>query len=119
MLTIAALFVVQWIEPEPSHTEAGSNVVVEARDADGSPLVGLPIEVRWPDGRVESIGATDASGNREFVPTEVGAYRVGAQLEGVELRAPLYANRPFARLWYALLCVPIGLGLLWRLVKRR
>lgn len=119
MLSFAALLVLQWVEPKPSHTDAGETVVIEARTAEGAPIADLPIEVRWPDGRVESIGETDADGNRSFVVSEVGAYRVAARYEGVDLLAPLHARPTTSRVWYAIVCVPLGLLLLWRNLRRR
>ena len=120
MFAIATLVAVcQWIEPVPSHTEVGQEIRIEARDSAGAPIPDLEIRIRFPDGRLEPIGTTDERGERRFVPTVAGRHAVSATHHGVTLLAPLYAEEPFRRIWYAVICVPLGLALLWRNLRRR
>ncbi len=119
MLAFAVLTVAcQWLEAKPSHTEVGVEVRIEAREEDGEPIAGLALEARMPDGSVESIGATDADGDFAFVPEAVGAHRISASYGGAVLISPLHAEARAPRLWYALVCVPLGLALLWRHSRR-
>lgn len=117
--TFLLVLLVQRLEPVPFAAAVEQPVIVRARDADDRPLPALPIEVDLPDGRRQELGVTDAAGELQFTPERVGAYCYRAMVDGVQLLAPAQALPPRRRWWYALACVPLGLALLWRNLRRR
>lgn len=114
LATVAVLSLLQAIEPTPHQAEVGTSVYVEARAADGAPLVGLAVVAVLPDGEIAELGATDGAGRVSFVPTRIGSYRLEAETGSVRLLAPFHAVAA-PRRW--LIGLPLGLLgalLFWR-----
>ncbi|MEM7202746.1 MAG: carboxypeptidase-like regulatory domain-containing protein [Planctomycetota bacterium] len=111
----------QQLEAVPARGEIGEPMVVIVRAANGEPVVGVPVQVRGPDGNVVAIGASDATGGVEFVPDAVGTYELRARLEpsaGAVILIHAVAVEAAPQRWvYVLLCMPAGVVLLWHLVR--
>ncbi len=82
------------------------------------PIAGLRIEVELPDGQRRFVGETGADGALRFVPDQPGAYVWMAAVDGVRLLAPHRVVPARSRWWAAVVCVPLGLLLLWRNLRR-
>lgn len=116
--------VVQQLGVSPFPAEVGQEVTVLAQRASApsgplGPWVGLPVQVELPDGRREPLGVTDADGLVHFVPSAVGNHVFRAEVAGVQVLAPhrVVPSRP--RWVAAIACIPLGLALLWRHLRRR
>lgn len=119
----------QQLGVSPFPAEVGSRVTVSAsrlqKDPTGKnpattvPLAGLPIDVELPDHAHRQVGATDAAGEVEFVPTQLGTHVFSTTIDGVRVVAPHRVISPAPRWLPALVCVPLGLALLWRHLRRR
>ena len=116
--------VVQQLGVSPFPAEVGQEVTVLAQRAtapDGplGPLVGLPVQVELPDGRRQPLGLTDADGQVRFVPSAVGSHVFRAEVAGVQVMA-LHRVVPQRPRWVAaIVCIPLGLALLWQHLRRR
>lgn len=118
VVTVVCLAALQQLHVEPYPGRVGQPVTVTAT-RDGVPLGELALTVELPDGSVRPVGATDAGGNVEFVPTVPGQHVVAASLDGVRILAPfavVAADRPWL---LALATAPLGLALLWQLSRAR
>lgn len=115
-LTVLCLLQQLAVDPYPARLE--QPVTVRASAADGTPIAGLEVQLAGPDGVERSAGTTDAAGRLTVVIEAAGHHRLAATHEGVRLVAPLVvlADRP--RWLYALVCVPLGLVILYRLWRR-
>jgi len=82
------------------------------------PLAGQRVEVELPDGQQQFVGVTDADGVVQFVPEQVGAYVWKTAVDGVSLLAPHRVIPARPRWLVASVCVPLGLLLLWRNLRR-
>ena len=82
------------------------------------PLAGQRIEVELPDGQQRFVGVTDADGALRFVPDQAGAYVWKTAVDGVRLLAPHRVIPARSRWLVAAVCVPLGLLLLWRNLRR-
>lgn len=115
MLRLAVIAACQFLEPVTSPAEAGAPAALRAVDARGAPIVALAVTVRTPAGELLPIGSTGVDGMVTFVPAEPGDYELRARLPAGDalLIAPLRVVAPPRRWLWAMLCVPIGLALLW------
>lgn len=115
---LALLALLQQIQLAPFPAEVGEPVAVRvALPAGGAG--GVAVEVEGPDGGRRSAGTTDASGGLSFTPALAGGHRFTAVVDGVRLVARMEVL-PARRRWpYAVACVPLGLLLLWRLLRTR
>lgn len=109
----------QWLEPVPQVTEVGQEVVVRAVDAESSPLVGLPVQVRLPTsagfGVAQDVGVTDRQGLVRFLPKTPGDHAFLATLPGERrLYVVLQVNLRPTRWLYGVICIPLGLWWLYR-----
>ena len=121
MLTSALVLLCQSLEPSPALAERGAQVVIRARAADGRPLADLPLRLRTPDGAMRDLGRTDARGELSFVAGVAGVLEVSAELQagGPKLAVPIQVGTPAPRWLWALVCVPLGLGLVWLNLRPR
>lgn len=112
---------VQRIEFAPRLGEMGSHAVVKVITHEGAPMPGVVVRARPAGGEDVELGATDPEGAVQFSPVEAGRYELRAWLpeREVTIIAP-YEVLPQRRRWvWALVCVPAGLVLLWRNLRRR
>lgn len=122
---VALLLLFQHLEPSPYPAEAGTEVALRVRDAEGKPLAG--VVVQWSHGTEQgALPATDATGTARWVPPGTGDYLYRATLaqpaapDGtLRLVAPHSVVEPRRRAWLALAFVPLGLALLWANLRRR
>lgn len=110
------LLLLQQLQVTPFPAEAGQQVVVRAADATG-PRAGLAVEVELPDGARRAIGSTDGRGEVAFTPELPGLHCYRAELDGVRLLAPHMVVATRRRWLLAVACVPLGLALLWRMLR--
>lgn len=114
--TLSMLLALQQLQVSPFPAEVGQPVQVRATAATG-PVAGLQVSVQLPDGQLVAVGTTDPAGAVSFVPQQVGLHCYRAELDGVHLLAP-HQVVPLRRRWlFALVCVPLGLALLWRALR--
>jgi len=116
----AVLFLLQQLEVAPFPAEAGQEVSIRVRSAEG-PQGGVAVAVELPDGSRRALGSTDARGEVTYVPDGPGLYCYRAELLGTRLLAPHRVVPPRRRWLATLLCVPLGLGCafwLWRGARR-
>lgn len=104
------------VAPYPS--EAGAPVVVQLRSAAG-PIAGQPLRLELASGEVTDLGATDAGGQLHTVAPAAGLHRITGSLGEVRIVVPWQVVPVPPRWLYAVVCVPLGLGLLWRNLRRR
>lgn len=102
---------------EPERVVVGEQLTVRAEHA-GQPVAGAAIEVELPDGSSRSAGTTDAGGALEFVPDVPGQHVFRAEVAGVRMVAPCIVVAARSRWLTAVVCVPLGLALLWRNLSR-
>lgn len=108
----------QQLQVEPYPGEVGVPVTVTAAGTNG-PIVGLAVAVELPDGSRREIGATDARGERAYLPEQPGPYVFTGVVAGVQLLAPHRVVAARRRYWLALCAVPLGLALIWQLSRAR
>ncbi len=114
----ATLLLLQQLSVTPFPAEVGQQVTIRVTERAG-PAVGVAVEVELPDGGRRALGASGADGRLGFAPTAPGAYVFRAELDGVALVAPHRVVAERRRWLYGLCCVPVGLWLLWRHLRRR
>lgn len=86
---------------------------MRATVAEEKPVPGLEVAVELPDGTTRQLGTTDATGAIRFVPDMPGPHVYSATIDGVRCIASV-AFGPARRTWWlAIVCVPLGLALLW------
>jgi hypothetical protein len=115
--TLVLALVLQQLAVEPYPCEVGAGATVRAT-APGGPIVGLALSLQTTDGGVRDLGVTDANGELRFVPEREGTLRVSGVHAGVRLVAPLEVVPVPPRWLYALVCVPLGVYLLIRNLRR-
>lgn len=94
----------------------GDEVLPETRRA--APIPGLPVVVETPDGAVRPLPPTDPNGRTSFVPELAGRHVFRCEVDGVVVLAPIEVVAPTRRWWLTLPCIPLGLALLWRNLRR-
>lgn len=123
---LACWLAVQQLAVEPFPAEVGATVTIRAvrkQPIPGGefldvPLVGEVIGVLVPDGRHVPCGTTDGTGVVVFVPDSPGQYVYEMTVAGVRVLAP-HRVVPARSTWLAaIVCVPLGLALLWRNLSR-
>ncbi len=119
LMTLALSFVCQHLEHTPEVVELGQEVEVRAVDSQRGPIAGLPVDVVLPDGSLQALGVTSSSGVLHLETHQEGLHELRAELPdgGPLLVTPFrVVSRP--RRWlFVLVCVPLGLVLLWRNLK--
>ncbi len=119
LMALALSFVCQHLELAPQVVELGQEVEVRAVDSQGGPIPGLPVDVVLPDGDLPALGVTGSSGVVQLETHQEGLHELRAEMPdgGPLLVTPFrVVSRP--RRWlFALVCVPLGLVLLWRNLK--
>lgn len=129
-VTFLCCLALQQLAAAPFPAEVGQPVTVRAerleRPAGGGsddgvlrPIASLSITVEMPDGTRAVLGPTDAAGIVHFVPSQAGTHVYSAEVGGVRLVAPHRVVAARARWLPALVCVPLGLALLWQNLRRR
>ena len=119
VVMLCCLALAPQLEVAPFPAKVGQTLEVHAVAAGDERLAGIAVEVLLPDGSRLPVGATDATGTLQFVPTVVGEHVFAAVVGGVRVLAPhrVIADR---RRWpFAVGCVPLGLALLWSLRRAR
>lgn len=123
---LALLLLFQHLEPSPYPAEAGAEVAVRVRDAEGKPVTGVVVEWSRDGGEAGQLAATDAEGTVRWTPPGTGSYLYRASLpqpaapDGtLKLVAPHAVVAPRPRFWLALAFVPLGLALLWANLRRK
>ena len=74
--------------------------------------------LEFPDGSRRVIGSTDAEGLMRFTGEAVGMHAFSATIDGVRCVAPVILAQARNRWLLAIVCVPLGLVLLWLNVRR-
>lgn len=125
VVMLCCLALAPQLEVAPFPAKVGQTLEVHAVAAGDERLIGIAVEVLLPDGSRLPLGATDATGTVQFVPTVAGEHVFAAVVGGVggvggvRVLAPhrVIADR---RRWpFAVGCVPLGLALLWSLRRAR
>lgn len=118
-MATALLFslVLQQLSVAPSPCEVGVPAVVRATGGD-KPIPGLAVVVESSDGEVVELGLTDANGEVRYVPSKVDHVHFVAVRDRVRWVAPLHVVPAPKRWLYAAVCMPLGLVLLWRALRR-
>ena len=112
---LALSFVCQHLELAREVLEPEQAVEVRAVDAAGGAIAGLPVDVVLPDGSRLSLGVTGPDGVVQLRTSRVGLHELQARLpNGGPLLITGFHVVPAPRRWlYALVCVPLGLVLLF------
>ena len=79
---------------------------------------GVMVSLELPDGTSREIGVTDASGLLKFHPEVPGQHAFSADLSGVRCVASLPIAPARDRWLLAIVCVPLGLAVLWLQIRR-
>lgn len=120
-MILCATFVLSLAVPQvsvsPYRAALGDEVVVHAEKA-GKVLVGVEVTVELPDGAHRAIGVTDERGDIRFVPDTPGGHVFGVEVDGLRMLAPSRVVKTRPRWLVAVVCVPLGLALLWRNFRR-
>ena len=116
-VTLALTLAVPQMRVDPYRSEVGTEVSVST-ERHGKPVAEVEVTVEGPDGAESPVGRSDAEGRVVFVPEQAGQHVFRAEVGGVQFLAPaqVVATRP--RWLIALVCVPLGLALLWRNLSR-
>lgn len=114
----------------PAPASVGEELVLRATIAkDGEPVAagvppvqtaaeGVAVTLALPDGSTRDVGTTDASGALRFRPEVAGQHAFVATIDGVRCLASL-AVAPARNRWLlGIVCVPLGVALLWLQVRR-
>lgn len=117
LLELACAAALQQLAVRPYPVTVGEPVTVRAT-ADGQPIAGLAVAVEDPDGHRRELGPTDAHGEVRADVAMPGLHRFDAEHRGVRLVAPLPVLAERRRWLWALVCVPLGAALLWRIWRR-
>ena len=102
----------------PFPCDAGAEVVARLQ-VPGGQVAGIEVAAELDDGRAQPLGVTDAKGELRFAAPAPGQHNVVAVRDGVRIVTPLRVLPVPPRWPYALVCVPLGLALLWRNVRAR
>jgi hypothetical protein len=79
---------------------------------------GVMVSLELPDGTSREIGVTDASGLLKFHPEVPGQHAFSADISGVRCVASLPIAPARDRWLLAIVCVPLGLAVLWLQIRR-
>lgn len=109
--------VLQQLIVAPSPCEVGVPVVVRATDGE-KPIAELAVVVEASDGEVGDVGVTDANGEVRYVPQKVDHLHFVVVRDRARWVAPLHVVPAPRRWFYAAVCMPLGLVLLWRALRR-
>lgn len=95
----------------------GQPVEIVVRGASGP----APVEVSLtlPDGTVQRLGETGATGRLAFVPSIPGPHLCAAVVGQARVLAPFTAVPPATRWWWCFATTPVALWLLWRELSAR
>ena len=107
----------QQLSVSPSPCEVGAPVAVRAA-AEGKPIADLAVVVELADGSRIDVGATDLNGEVRFVPQAEGLVHFVATRDRSRWIAPLPVVPAPRRGLYAMVCMPLGIVLLWRALRR-
>ncbi len=121
MLMVLALgLACQHLELDRQVVEPEQEVEVRAMDSAGEAIADLPVDVVLPDGNLRSLGATAADGFLQFRSSQLGQHELRAQLPlGGALLVTSFQVVDRPPVWlYALVCIPLGLSLLYLNVRR-
>ena len=117
-VVLTCLFAVQQLAVEPVPAFVDQAVSVRATSAAAEIVPGLEVTVEFPDGTRRPLGTTDAQGTVNFVAETAGPHVFSATIGGVRCVASV-AFRAARKSWMlALVCVPLGLALLWVHLRR-
>lgn len=83
-----------------------------------SAAAGIAVSLELPDGTSRNIGVTDAAGMLKFQPKVPGQYAFSASISGVRCVASMPVAPERSRWLLAIVCVPLGLALLWLQIRR-
>ncbi|MCC6785201.1 MAG: hypothetical protein IT457_20290 [Planctomycetes bacterium] len=119
MLAILAACVFQSIEPIPSVVERGEVVRIVVKDAAGQALPALEISLDAGGPTARRLGLSDARGELEFVPEELGELVLRVRGHTPELAAPLLVVAPRPRLALRIVGIAAALALLVGLARFR
>jgi hypothetical protein len=112
------LFAVQQLAVDPVPAFVDQAVLVRATSAAGKAAPGLEVTVEFPDGARRALGATDTQGVVSFTAEAVGPHVFSATIGGVRCVASV-AFRAAHKTWMlAIVCLPLGLALLWVHARR-
>lgn len=117
MLAILAACVFQSIEPIPSVVERGEAVRVVVRDARGQALPALEIGLETGASTLRRLGLSDARGELEFVPEDLGEQVLRVRGHTPELAAPLLVVAPRPKLALRIVGIAAALALLVALAR--
>lgn len=117
LLELVCATAMQQLTVRPYPVTVGDPVTVRAA-VDGQPIAGLAVAVEDPAGLRRELGPTDADGEVRAEVAVPGLHRFDAEHRGVRLVAPLPVLPERRRWLWALVCVPLGLALLWRIWRR-
>jgi hypothetical protein len=81
-------------------------------------VAGVMVSLELPDGTSREIGVTDASGLVKFHPEVPGQHAFSADISGVRCVASLPIAPARDRWLLAIVCVPLGLAVLWLQIRR-
>jgi len=114
----------QHVDLSPAFAEVGSDITATVWQGPQQPLAGVVVVVLPPQGDAVEVGPTDAAGRARFRPVVPGIHEFRVSPDGRdEVWITPYQVRPHRLRWlYALVCLPLGLALLWanvRLIRRR
>jgi hypothetical protein len=79
---------------------------------------GIAVSLELPDGSSRELGVTDAFGVLKFQPEVPGQHAFSASISGVRCVASLPIAPARNRWLLAIVCVPLGLALLWLQIRR-
>lgn len=114
---LTATFLLQQLGVAPYPAESGTPITITVRGAAGEPLAALPVAVATRGGAAAAAGITDGNGELRVAAGEPGDYVWSADAAGIRLVAPHVVVAAPRRWLYGLACVPLGLALLWRLLR--
>jgi hypothetical protein len=123
ILAFATALPAQWLEPSPEVTSIGAPVTIRLRAVDGRGWPDVPLFVHEvTDGRIGeavAIGSTDAAGRVTYVPSRAVDHAFLAIPEGgPRLWVVVQVAPPPPRWVYGFACVPIGVWLFLRNLRR-
>ena len=103
----------QQLAVDPVPALVGQEVSVRATTVEDKPVGGLVVAVEMPDGTSRELGKTDANGKLAFTAAVPGPHVMSASIDGVRCVASVAFGPARKTWWLAIVCVPLGLALLW------
>jgi hypothetical protein len=131
VVVLTCLLSLQQLTVGPAPSSVGQELVVRATVL-GEPAVkpgsaaeavpeaaaGVVVSLELPDGTSRELGVTDASGLLKFHPEVPGQHAFSADLSGVRCVASLPIAPARNRWLLAIVCVPLGLAVMWLQIRR-